>query len=195
MPYKLENVRLLVVDDMPPMLTLAKSLLNIAGFKDVYTASNGETGFELFKKHSPDLVITDWMMEPVNGLELIDKIRKDPLSPDRYAPVIVMTGYSSRLRVESARDEGTTEFLVKPFTAKDLYSKIEYVIEKPRQFVDAPAFFGPDRRRRRSDNYDGPPRREDDSNKQDHRSYAHNDPKDAEALRKLASEARNNTKL
>lgn len=169
MTYKFNTAKVLIVDDMLPMQTLLRSILGLFGFEDIEIADNGKDGFEKFCRYKPDLVITDWIMEPVNGMELIEKIRKDPRSPDRFTPVILMTGFSSRLRVETARDKGITEFVVKPFTAKDLYSRIERVIEKPRQFVDTRNFFGPDRRRRKSDNYDGPPRRSsDDQNTDDH---------------------------
>lgn len=162
MTYKLENAKILLVDDMQPMLTLTKSLLGIYGFKDIVDASNVETAFKLYCKTSPDLVITDWVMEPDDGMELVRRIRKDKASPNQYVPIIVMTGFSSRPRVESARDRGITEFLVKPFSARDLFAKIEHIIEKPRQFVDTGAFFGPDRRRKRGDDYAGPRRRQND---------------------------------
>ena len=73
-----------------------------------------------------------------------------------------MTGFSSRLRVEKARDAGITEFLVKPFTSEDLYKRVHQIIEKPRQFVESDGFFGPDRRRRVDDNFKGPAKRETD---------------------------------
>lgn len=103
-------------------------------------------------------------MQPYDGIELIRRIRRDPRSPNKFVPIIMMTGYSHRARVEQARDMGVTEFLVKPFTAKDLYTRIEQLIERPRQFVDAGegTYFGPDRRRRRKEEYAGPRRREDE---------------------------------
>lgn len=159
MAYKLENAKVLVVEDMRPMQMLLKSLLGIYGFSDVYTADNGVDGFNLFCKTNPDLVITDWIMDEGDGIAMIRKIRKDKRSPNPFAPVLVVTGFSSRPRVEKARDNGVTEFLVKPFTAKELYAKIEHVIEKPRQFVDTDVFFGPDRRRKRGEGYKGPRRR------------------------------------
>jgi two-component system chemotaxis response regulator CheY len=75
---------------------------------------------------------------------------------------IMMTGYSDKVRVEEARDVGVTEFLAKPFTAQDLYARIEKLIEKPRRFVEAEAFFGPERRRRKmkAEEYKGPKRRD-----------------------------------
>jgi CheY-like chemotaxis protein len=162
MSYKFENASVLVVDDMPPMLALTKSLLQIFGFKTIYSATDADRAFEIFCKERPDLVVTDWQMEPYDGIELIRRIRRDPLSPNPYAPIILMTGYSAKMRVMEARDHGVTEFLSKPFTATDLYNRIEQIIEKPRKFVDSGDFFGPDRRRRRIKEYNGPFRRDVD---------------------------------
>ncbi|GJL85234.1 MAG: response regulator [Micavibrio sp.] len=190
MAYKLDTARILIVDDMAPMLTLCKSILNIFGFKHVFTASNGEEAFEILCKEDPDLVITDWMMEPMDGLEFTKKVRRDPLVPNPYVPIIMMTGFSSRLRVESARDKGITEFLVKPFSSRDLYNRVVQIIEKPRQFVEAGEFFGPDRRRKRGKDYTGARRRGNDEKKKV-------EPKTQEqklavdVLRKLREEAKN----
>lgn len=159
MAYNLRKASVLVIDDMQPMLALTASLLKIFGFEKILTAHDAEEGFQLFCDHNPDLVVTDWLMGPYDGTELVKKIRTDPKSPNPFVPVIMMTGYSHKIRVEQARDKGITEFLVKPFRAKDLYARIEQLIEKPRRFVDAKTFFGPDRRRKRPDNYMGPFRR------------------------------------
>ncbi len=162
MAYKLETARILIVDDMVPMLALTKSILNIFGFKQVFTASNGEEALGLVIRHDPDLILTDWMMEPMDGLEFTKNVRRDTRVPNPYVPIIMMTGFSSRLRVENARDTGVTEFLVKPFSSRDLYNRIVQIIEKPRQFVEAGEFFGPDRRRKRGEDYSGPRRRGND---------------------------------
>lgn len=162
MAYDFKKARVLIVDDMQPMLSLVQSLLKIFGFSDIYTAHQADEAFRIFCHVNPDVVVTDWLMEPYDGLELIRKIRTDPKSPNRFVPVIMMTGYSHRIRVEQARDCGVTEFLVKPFAAKDLYKRIEQLIERPRKFVEVDRFFGPDRRRRAGDEYGGPLRRDDD---------------------------------
>jgi len=171
MAYKLDNVRILVVDDMQPMLDLTKAILNIFGFQHVYTANNGQKAFELVCSKEPDLIITDWIMEPMDGLELTKMIRNDKRSPDPFVPIIMMTGFSSKLRVEAARDAGITEFLVKPYTSEDLYRRVHQIVEKPRQFVEASEFFGPDRRRRMDTNYNGPSKRADDKEKSDTDPY------------------------
>ncbi|MCB9989456.1 MAG: response regulator [Rhodospirillales bacterium] len=162
MSYRFENASVLVVDDMNPMLSLVASLLRIFGFKNVYTATNGEEAFKKFRKYNPDIVLTDWLMEPMDGIKLAEQIRKDPSSPNKFVPIVMMTGYSHRIRVEQSRDMGITEFLVKPFTSRDLYARIERLVEKPRKFVDSGEFFGPDRRRKRPKEYVGPYRRDGD---------------------------------
>ena len=166
MVYALKKASVLVVDDMQPMLALASSLLKIFGFEKIILAHDAEEGFRKFCEHNPDIVLTDWLMDPYDGTELIRKIRTEPKSPNHFVPIILMTGYSHKIRVEHARDSGVTEFLVKPFRAKDLYARIEQLIEKPRRFVDAREFFGPDRRRKRPDNYMGPFRRDVDEFKE-----------------------------
>jgi PleD family two-component response regulator len=194
MVYKLENAKILIVDDMKPMLSLLESLLHTFGFTEIYTAQDGESAFNIFCKYSHDLIITDWVMEPMNGLELIKKIRKDQFSPNKYVPVIIMSGFSARVRVEAARDQGVTEFLVKPFTARDLYSRIEHVIEKPRRFVDASNFFGPDRRRKKGDEYEGPMRREEDQQYLVDHKTTPEEKIAAETLQRLLRETRDKTK-
>ncbi len=163
MAYRLHDVKILVVEDMLPMLALTKSILNIFGFNKIYTAPNAAEAYKLFQDEKPDLVITDWHMQPMTGLDLIRKIRKDPASHNPFVPIILMTGFSDRARVEIARDDGVTEFLVKPFSAKDIYSRIVQIVEKPRQFVNAGDFFGPDRRRRKNFEYHGEARRAEDA--------------------------------
>jgi CheY-like chemotaxis protein len=186
MTYKLDKAKILIVDDMKPMLSLTKSILKVFGFKEVHLAQNGEEAFKMVCTHDPDIILTDWLMSPVDGLEFTKMIRKNPLAPNPYVPILMMTGYSSRIRVEEARDFGITEFLVKPFSAHDLYLRIAQIVEKPRQFVDTGQFFGPDRRRKHGKDYMGPRRREIDTRS----AAAAGDEKAMEILKKLRDEAK-----
>ena len=191
MAYTFKNASVLVIDDMQPMLSLVSSLLKIFGFDDVITAHDATQGYKKFLTYNPDLVITDWLMEPYDGTELIKKIRTDPMSPNKFVPIIMMSGYSHRMRVEHARDSGVTEFMVKPFRAKDLYARIEQLIERPRQFVDAEQYFGPDRRRKKPKEYVGPFRRDRD----EFQEIAMLEPDEASALLKnLRDQAKNTAK-
>ncbi len=164
MGFKFEKLSMLVVEDTQPMQKLLVSVLEALGIKNVETCANGQDAFRLFCNHNHDIVLSDWQMDPVDGISLTRMVRKHQLSPNRVAPVILITGYSAWPRVEEARDAGVTEFLVKPFTAHDLARRIAHVINAPRDFIDTQDFFGPDRRRRKSadSGYTGPHRRAED---------------------------------
>lgn len=155
MTYQFDKVKILIVEDMAPMLALTISLLRIFGFGNIHGARSVEEAYELFRHHNHDLIITDWLMDPLDGLDLVNKVRKNADSPNKFVPIILMTGYSAQPRVEVARDMGITEFLMKPYNARDLYARIVQIIEKPRQFVEAEEFFGPDRRRRKGHDFNG----------------------------------------
>lgn len=161
MAYQFKNMKVLIVESTRAMSDLTKSVLMTFGVTDIHTAFNGHDGFKKFCDLEPDLVIIDWLQEPDNGLNLTKRIRSDARSPNPFTPIILMTGYSQKRRVLQARDSGITEFLVKPFTAKALYQRIEQIIEMPRYFVVSERYFGPDRRRKRDAHYAGPDRRSD----------------------------------
>ena len=162
MGFDFKKLSVLVVEDTIPMQKLISSVLSNLGAGEVFTASNGQLGFEIYTCENPDIVILDWHMEPMNGLDLTLEIRKNQLSPNRMVPIILVTGFSALSRVAQARDAGVTEFMVKPFSANDLAKRIAYVINKPRDFIDHPEYFSPDRRRRKNPDYKGPMRREED---------------------------------
>lgn len=163
MSFQFERLNVLVVEDTAPMSKLLVSVLENLGIKSITTAKDGEKAFEIFQKDNHDIILTDWLMEPMDGISLTAEVRKNTLSPNRMVPIILITGYSAWVRVEEARDAGVTEFLVKPFTANDLARRVAHVINKPRDFIETQDFFGPDRRRRKDPNFKGPFRRDDDS--------------------------------
>ncbi len=163
MPFDFKKLSVLVVEDTAPMRKLIASVLETMDVGQVYTAEDGEKGYDMMRQHNPDIVVADWHMEPVNGIELTREVRTNALSPNRMVPVILVTGYSAMKRVAEARDAGVTEFMIKPFSANDLAKRIAYVINKPRDFIDAEGYFGPDRRRRVNAQYQGPWRRGEDT--------------------------------
>lgn len=163
MAYQFHKIKILLVEDNQPMLMLLKNVLYSFGIGTVLTALDGDEAFDIFCRENPDLVISDWMMSPGDGIALSNRIRNEQKSPNQYVPIILMTGFSEKRRVLHSRDNGITEFLVKPFNARDLYKRLQKIIEKPRQFVRCENFFGPDRRRPKPDpNYKGPMRRHTD---------------------------------
>ena len=151
MPLKLDNISILIIEDTGPMRKLVTVILQSLGAKKIFFAENGEQGYAEYKKLNPDIIITDWLMQPVDGAEFVRMVRNRADSPNRTVPIIMMTGFNATTRVMKARDEGVTEFLIKPFTASDLAKRLAYVINRPRDFIQAPEYFGPDRRRRDSE--------------------------------------------
>lgn len=145
--YNLEQVRFLIIEDNVNMIALVRSILQALGAKRVYEATDGKTGLDLIPVVQPDLIICDWQMEPMDGLQLVCHIR-DESSPSPFVPIIMLTAHSELDRVKEARDCGVNEFLVKPISAKTLYGRIREIIEHPRPFVRTETYFGPDRRRR-----------------------------------------------
>ena len=102
---------------------------------------------KVMKKFQADIVLTDWHMEPQDGIDLVRIIRNSKDSPNPYVPIIMLTGHTELQRVIDARDAGVNEFLAKPLSAKSLYGRIATIIESPRPFVRTKEYFGPCRRR------------------------------------------------
>lgn len=160
MAYRLENLRILIIDDNAHIRQLLRTILTAVGIRSIDIAENGVMGFESFCRLDYDLVFTDYEMEPISGIDLVDLIRTSTKSPNPYIPVIMISAYSDQERVQMARDHGVTEFLAKPFTVERLMNRLETVIEEPRSFVKTETYFGPDRRRKEDLGYMGPERRQ-----------------------------------
>lgn len=159
----LQALRLLVIDDNPHMRAIVLSLLQGLGVRDVRQAADGVQALELLRKAPVDIALVDFDMSPMDGVAFTREVRNAPDSPDIYLTVIMMTGHAERARVEAARDAGVNEFLLKPLTLRAVVERLEAVIQRPRVFVRAPGYFGPDRRRRADPAYAGPSRRREDA--------------------------------
>ena len=146
--YKLHDIVVLLVDDNRHMRALIRDLLRVMGVDRVIEATDGMTGFQQLRASEPDIVITDWMMQPIDGLQFVRMVRNERRSPAPFIPIIMVTGFSDKQRVEEARDAGVSEFLAKPVTIEALNARIETIINRPRPFIRTGDFFGPDRRRR-----------------------------------------------
>jgi DNA-binding response OmpR family regulator len=99
---------------------------------------------------APDIIVSDLVMSPINGLLFLRWMRTSKDSPNKMIPFIMLSGAADEGYVHSARDLGATEFLAKPFSATSVYVHLLKVIEQPRQFVTTTKYFGPDRRRKKS---------------------------------------------
>jgi CheY-like chemotaxis protein len=160
MDRTLERLKVLVVDDNHHMINIIKTILRGFEVKDFFDTNSAADAFQIIRTTPVDLIITDYAMDHVDGCELTKLIRTAEDSPNHFVPVIMLTAYAERSKVEQARDAGVTEFCAKPVTATELYRKVCAVINTPRSFVRTSVYFGPDRRRRKDDNYKGKERRE-----------------------------------
>ncbi len=157
--YNLERLNFLIVDDNKHMRALVKSILHALGVKNIVEAQDGADAFKELRHFPADIIICDWNMSPLDGMDFVRLVRTGKDSPNPFVPIIMLTGHTEMNRVVEARDAGVHEFLAKPISAKSLYGRIRAIIERPRPFIRAGMYFGPDRRRRQSPNYKGPERR------------------------------------
>ncbi|MFP1133184.1 response regulator [Asticcacaulis sp. W401b] len=155
----LKNVNFLLVDDNHHMVVIIKTILRGFGAQKVIEARDAPEAFDTLKTNPIDIIICDYQMPVLDGIEFVQMVRNSTDSPNRHIPIIMLTAHSERTRVISARDAGATEFCTKPVTATELYKKVREIINSPRPFIKAPGYFGPDRRRR-IDSYNGEDRRQ-----------------------------------
>ena len=160
--YRFDKLKILVVDDNVHMRKLVVTILQAFGVVHIFEAESGERAWAVLRESSPDVVVLDWMMEGLSGLDVVQMIRSDPQTPNPFVPVIMITGHTERHKVEAARDAGVTEFIAKPITAQSLFARIAEILERPRAFVRCESYFGPDRRRKAQEDYAGPWRRHGD---------------------------------
>jgi two-component system chemotaxis response regulator CheY len=152
------RLRAVVVDDNEHMRVLLHRLLQRIGIEST-EYGDGNTALIAISEFKPQLVLTDLAMKPMDGLALVHALRRLPDQQVQTAPVIMITGHADRYVVQSARDSGVNELLVKPITEKALHQRIQEVILRPRTFIFGPDYYGPCRHRHRNRNYDGPERR------------------------------------
>lgn len=163
MPASFESLKVLIIEDKEHMRALLRRLLNHIGVRTIHEAPDGAAALELLRDLECDLILSDLSMAPMDGLEFAKRVRsaKTGTTPPSV-PIIMISGFTERAKVEAARDVGVTEFLAKPVTPANLISRITEILERPRAFVRSDTYCGPDRRRRQSGNYAGPGRRATD---------------------------------
>jgi len=122
----MSDLKILIVDDFVTMRRIIKNLLRDAGFTNCIEAENGCCALQLLKSSHFDLVITDWNMPQMSGLELLQNIRKNPAW--LRLPVLMVTAEAKREQIIMAMKAGVNGYVVKPFTATILRNKIDYII-------------------------------------------------------------------
>ncbi len=161
------TLSVLVVDDCRHMRELTIALLRGFGFQRTHEADCAEAAWEILQGRQPDILIVDFDMPRESGAKLIARLRHRLPASAADMPILLMTAFSDMPRVLAARDAGASEILAKPLTIKGLLDRLIAAVDRPRPFVRATTYAGPDRRRRTDPAYDGPRRREGDRNELD----------------------------
>jgi two-component system chemotaxis response regulator CheY len=122
------SMPILVVDDYNTMIRILRNLLKQLGFADIDDAADGSAALVKMRDKKYGLVISDWNMEPMTGYDLLKEVRADPgLS---QTPFIMVTAESKTENVIAAKKAGVNNYIVKPFNAQTLQSKIEAVFSE-----------------------------------------------------------------
>jgi two-component system chemotaxis response regulator CheY len=121
-----KNMKVLIVDDYKTMLRILRNLLRQLGFMNVEEASDGAAALKLLREHQFGLVISDWNMEPMTGIQLLREVRADENL--KHVPFIMVTAESKSENVIAAKEAGVSNYIVKPFNAETLHSKMVSVL-------------------------------------------------------------------
>jgi two-component system chemotaxis response regulator CheY len=120
------KMSVLIVDDYATMLRIVKNLLKQIGFDNVDEATDGGSALQMMKRKKYGLVISDWNMQPVTGIELLRSVRADPEL--KATPFIMVTAESKTDNVVEAKNAGVSNYIVKPFSSEILKGKIASVL-------------------------------------------------------------------
>jgi two-component system chemotaxis response regulator CheY len=149
--YDFSALSVLVVDDSEHMLAIVRRLLVAMRIESIREAHEVEGALNAMRAAMPDLVILDWNMIPLDGLDFLERVRKGADSPNKEIPILMLTAHTEMHRVIAARDAGVNWVVAKPISFKSLYEALAIIVESERAFVHSDVYVGPDRRTRRAD--------------------------------------------
>ncbi len=119
------NMKVLVVDDFATMRRIIKNILLQLGFKNILEADDGTTAWDILNKEQVDLIISDWNMPKMSGIELLKKVRAD----DRFKdlPFLMVTAEAQKENIVEAVKHRVSQYIVKPFTPETLQEKLNKI--------------------------------------------------------------------
>ncbi len=120
------GMRILIVDDFKTMLKVIDGVLRQLGFRNIDEATDGTMALEKLKENKYDLILSDWNMEPMSGLDLLKKVRAEATL--KHIPFILITAESKPENIVAAKQAGVNNYIVKPFNANTLKDKLVTVI-------------------------------------------------------------------
>jgi DNA-binding response OmpR family regulator len=119
--------RVLIVDDDPDIRALVTYRLSASGY-EVISAGDGEAGLAAAREHAPDLVLADWMMPRLTGVEMCTRMRADPAIAG--IPVVLLTARTDDVAMRTGWDAGIDEYLTKPFSPRELAARVEEILSR-----------------------------------------------------------------
>ncbi len=121
------SIKVLIVDDFATMRRILKNILKQLGFKNLVEADDGTSAWEILESQRVDLIISDWNMPKMTGLELLKKVR----ASEKYkqAPFLMVTAEAQKQNVIEAVQAGVSNYVVKPFTAEAISEKLEKILK------------------------------------------------------------------
>jgi two-component system chemotaxis response regulator CheY len=122
------NIKVLVVDDFATMRRIIKNVLKQIGFTNILEADDGTTALEVLKDNKVDLIISDWNMPNMTGLDLLKTVRGDQST--QSIPFLMVTAEAQKDNVIQAVQAGVSNYLVKPFTADAIKAKLAQILPK-----------------------------------------------------------------
>ena len=123
-----KNMKVLVVDDFSTMRRIIKNLLRDIGFTNISEADDGNTALPMLKDGNFEFVVTDWNMPGMQGIDLLKAIRAD--SNLSHIPVLMVTAEAKKEQIIMAAQAGVNGYIVKPFTAATLNTKLDKIFER-----------------------------------------------------------------
>lgn len=123
-----KNMKILVVDDFSTMRRIVKNILRQLNFNNIIEADDGSTALDILQKDKIDMVVSDWNMPKMTGLELLKAIRSDDALKD--IPFLMVTAEAQQENIIEAVKSGVSNYIVKPFTAETLGQKIDQIYKK-----------------------------------------------------------------
>jgi len=122
------SLKVLVVDDMSTMRRIVKNVLKQIGYTDLHEAEDGEKGLKKLKEGGFGLVVSDWNMPVMMGIDMLRAIRADP--DLKHIPVLMVTAEAQKENIIEAVQAGVSNYVVKPFTADALLEKLQKIFTK-----------------------------------------------------------------
>jgi two-component system chemotaxis response regulator CheY len=123
-----KNMKVLVVDDFSTMRRIVKNLLRDLGFTNISEADDGSTALPMLQGGDFDFVVTDWNMPGMQGIDLLKAIRAD--ASLSHIPVLLITAEAKKEQIVMAAQAGVNGYIVKPFTAATLKTKLDKIFER-----------------------------------------------------------------